>query len=334
MIFVTGGTGLVGSHILLNLSQKGEEFKALKRTTSSIDVCKSVFAYYNADDLFAQISWVDGDVNDIFSLENGMLNCDLVLHCAAMVSFHPAEAILMQKVNIEGTANVVNVALSKGIKKLGYVSSIASLGRNSTEGVVDEECYFKATKLDSNYALSKYYAEQEVWRASQEGLDIVIVNPSVILGPGDWSKGSSQIFQKIYSGLKFYTPGSTGYVDVLDVANALVLLLFSNVKNERFILNGANLKYRDCFDRIAVAVNKSKATIKVTPFLKEIAWRLEAIRSFITGNKPLITKETANNAMTDSSYSTTKIINAIDFKFTDIDVTIKKYADWYITDQA
>ena len=231
------------------------------------------------------------------------------------------------------TANVVNVALSKGIKKLGYVSSIAALGRNSTEGIVDEECHFKATKLDSNYALSKYYAEQEVWRVSQEGLDVVIVNPSVILGPGDWSRGSSRIFQKIYSGLKFYAPGSTGYVDVLDVVNSLVSLLFSNVKNERFIVNGANLKYRDCFDRIAVAVNKPKATIKVTPFLKEIAWRLEAIRAFITGNKPLITRETANNAMTDSSYSTTKIISAIDFNFTDIDVTIKKYADWFITDQ-
>ena len=334
MIFVTGGTGLVGSHILLKLSQRGEELKALKRATSSMDICKSVFTYYNADDLFAQINWVDGDVNDISSLENGMLNSDLVLHCAAVVSFQPSAVKLLKKVNIEGTANVVNVALSKGIKKLGYVSSIAALGRNSTEGMVDEECHFKATKLDSNYALSKYYAEQEVWRVSQEGLDVVIVNPSVILGPGDWSKGSSRIFQKIYSGLKFYTPGSTGYVDVLDVANSLVSLLFSNVKNERFIVNGANLKYRDCFDRIAVAVNKPKATIKATPFLKEIAWRLEAIRTFITGNKPLITRETADNAMTDSSYSTTKIISAIDFNFTDIDVTIKKYADWFIADQA
>ena len=334
MIFVTGGTGLVGSHILLKLSQRGEELKALKRATSSMDICKSVFTYYNADDLFAQINWVDGDVNDISSLENGMLNSDLVLHCAAVVSFQPSAAKLLKKVNIEGTANVVNVALSKGIKKLGYVSSIAALGRNSTEGMVDEECHFKATKLDSNYALSKYYAEQEVWRVSQEGLDVVIVNPSVILGPGDWSKGSSRIFQKIYSGLKFYTTGSTGYVDVLDVANSLVSLLFSNVKNERFIVNGANLKYRDCFDRIAVAVNKPKATIKVTPFLKEIAWRLEAIRTFVTGNKPLITRETADNAMTDSSYSTTKIISAIDFNFTDIDVSIKKYADWFIADQA
>lgn len=332
MIFVTGGTGLVGSHILLRLAKEGMPFKALKRETSSLQICENVFSYYNAKDLFAKINWAKGDVLDIPSLEDAMEDCMKVLHCAAIVSFHPAEAELMRKVNIEGTANVVNVALSKGIKKLGYISSIAALGRNSTVGIVDEECYFKATKLDSNYALSKYYAEQEVWRASQEGLDVVIVNPSVILGPGDWDKGSSQIFQKIHLGLKFYTTGSTGYVDVMDVANSLVDLLLSSVKNERFIVNGVNLKYRDCFDRIAVAFGKPKASIKVTPFLKELAWRFEKVRSFITSKTPLLTKETANSAMTDGSYSTEKIKKEIDFQFTPIEQTIKKYCDWFIAD--
>jgi nucleoside-diphosphate-sugar epimerase len=332
MIFVTGGTGLVGSHILLRLAKEGISFKALKRETSSLQICENVFSHYAAKDLFAKINWETGDVNDIPSLEKAMEDCIRVLHCAAIVSFHPAEVELMRKVNIEGTANVVNVALSKGIKKLGYVSSIAALGRNSTVGIVNEECYFKATKLDSNYALSKYYAEQEVWRASQEGLDVVIVNPSVILGPGDWNKGSSQIFQKIHSGLKFYTTGSTGYVDVMDVANSLVDLLLSSVKNERFIVNGANLKYRDCFNRIADGFGKPHATIKVTPFLKEIAWRVEGFRSFITGKKPLLTQETANSAMTNGTYSTAKIKSAIEFQFTDIDSTIKKYCDWFIAD--
>ena len=332
MIFVTGGTGLVGSHILLELSQKGEQFKALKRDSSSLSICENIFKHYNAEDLFEKINWVVGDVNDIPSLESGMQNCEQVLHCAAVVSFQPSDAELLKKVNIEGTANVMNVALSSRVKKVGFVSSIAVLGRNSTEGIVDEECHFKHTKLDSNYALSKYYAEQEVWRAGQEGLDVVIVNPSVILGPGDWNKGSSQIFQKIHSGLKFYTPGSTGYVDVVDVANSLVALLFSDVKNERFIVNGANLKYRDCFDRIAVAFNIPKATIKVTPLLKEIAWRMESVRSYILGSKALLTRETANSAMTNSSFSTAKIKEVINFNFTDIDATIKKYADWFIKD--
>ena len=332
MIFVTGGTGLVGSHILLRLAKEGMPFKALKRETSSLQICENVFSHYAAKELFAKINWETGDVNDIPSLENAMEDCSRVLHCAAIVSFHPAEVELMRKVNIEGTANVVNIALSKGIKKLGYVSSIAALGRNSTVGIVDEECYFKATKLDSNYALSKYYAEQEVWRASQEGLDVVIVNPSVILGPGDWNKGSSQIFQRIHKGLKFYTTGSTGYVDVVDVANSLIALLFSEVKNERFIVNGTNLKYRDCFNRIADGFGKPHATIKVTPFLKEIAWRVEGFRSFITGENPLLTQETANSAMTNGTYSTAKIKSAIEFQFTDIDSTIKKYCDWLIAD--
>ena len=332
MIFVTGGTGLVGSHILLKLAQEAKPFKALKRSSSSLEVCENVFSYYNAIDLFSKINWINGDINDIPSLEEGMQDCELLLHCAAVVSFCPADAGLLKKVNIEGTANVMNVALSKGVKKVGYISSIATLGRNSTDGLVDEECHFKATKLDSNYAFSKYFAEQEVWRASQEGLDVVIVNPSVILGPGDWNKGSSQIFLRLYKGLKFYTSGSTGYVDVVDVADSLVTLLFSDVKNERFIVNGANLKYRDCFDRIAVALGKSKATIKVTPFLKELAWRGEAIRSFITGKTPLLTKETANSAMTSNEFSTQKIKTMIDYKFTDIDATIHKYADWFIAD--
>jgi dihydroflavonol-4-reductase len=332
MIFVTGGTGLVGSHVLLRLAKEGLPFKALKREGSSLQICENVFSYYTAKKLFEKINWVTGDVNDIPSLENAMEGCVKVLHCAAIVSFHSAEAELMRKVNIEGTANVANIALSKGIKKLGYISSIAALGRNSTAGIVDEECYFKATNLDSNYALSKYYAEQEVWRASQEGLDVVIVNPSIILGPGDWNKGSSQIFQKIHSGLKFYTAGSTGYVDVMDVANSLVDLLLSLVKNERFIINGANLKYRDCFDRIAIALGKPKASIKVTPFFKEVAWRLEAIRSFITSKTPLLTRETANSAMTDGAYSTEKIKKEIDFQFTEIETTIQKYANWFLAD--
>ena len=332
MIFVTGGTGLVGSHVLLKLAQQSKEFKALKRESSSLDVCKRIFSYYNSDDLFVKINWVNGDVNDIPSLEEGMKDCNFLIHCAGIVSFSPSDIKLLQKVNIEGTQNIMNVALVSGIKKVGFISSIAALGRNSTFGLVDEECYFQATKKDSNYAHSKYFSEQEVWRASAEGLDVVIVNPSVILGPGDWTRGSSKIFQRIFNGLIFYTEGSTGYVDVSDVAESIIQLLFSDIKNERFIVSGANLKYRDCFDRIAVALGKQKATIKVTPFLKEIAWRFQAIRYLITGIAPLITKETANSSMIRHSFSNAKIEKKIGFKFTDIDITIKKYANWFISD--
>ena len=333
MIFVTGGTGLVGAHVLLKLSKDFKEFKALKRESSSLEVCRNIFSYYKANDLFDNINWIDGDLNDIASLEEGMEECDLLLHCAGIVSFSSSDIEILKKVNIEGTANIMNVALGSGIKKVGYVSSIATLGNNSNSDLIDENCHFRATKKTSTYALSKYFAEQEVWRASAEGLDVIIINPSVILGPGDWTKGSSKVFEKIYNGLKFYTEGSTGYVDVIDVAASLIELLFSDIKNERFIVNGKNLKYRDCFDRIAIALGKPKATIKVTHFLKEIAWRIELVKSLFLNSKPLLTKETANNAMTKRAFSTSKIQNFIGFKFNNIDDTIKKYSEWFISNQ-
>ncbi|MBT6699125.1 MAG: NAD-dependent epimerase/dehydratase family protein [Flavobacteriales bacterium] len=329
MIFITGGTGLVGSHILLKLSQRNISFKALKRERSSLDVCKDVFTYYNAESQFNKIKWVNGDVNDIPSLEEGMKNCTKVIHAAAIVSFHNDDEEIIYKINVEGTINIVNVALSAGIEKLSYISSIAALGRNTTSDIVDENCDFKISKKENNYSLSKYYSEQEVWRASQEGLDVVILNPSVILGPGDWTKGSSQIFQKIYDGLKYYTSGSTGYVDVTDVSECAIKLLESDIKNERFIINGANLKFRELFDMIAERFNKKKATIKVTLLMKELAWRIEFFRSFITGRRPLITKETANSSMKISSYSTKKIENAISFKFIPIEESVEKYCQWF-----
>ena len=329
MIFITGGTGLVGSHILLKLSQRNISFKALKRRGSSLDVCKDVFTYYNAESQFKKIKWIDGDVNDIPSLEEGMKNCTKVIHAAAIVSFHNDDEEIMYKINVEGTINIVNVALSAGIEKLSYISSIAALGRNTTSDIVDENCDFKISKKENNYSLSKYYSEQEVWRASQEGLDVVILNPSVILGPGNWTRGSSQIFQKIYDGLKYYTSGSTGYVDVTDVAECAITLLQSDIKNERFIINGENLKFREVCDMIAEGFNKKKATVKVTPFMKELSWRLELSWSFITGKKPLITKETANIAMKSSSYSTKKVEDAISFKFVPIKESVKKYCKWF-----
>ena len=210
MILITGATGLVGSHLALQLLENGEKLRAIYRNKSSILATKSLFELYEKGYLFDKIEWIQADITDIPSLEIAFANVDSVFHCAALISFDPNDEDLLRKTNIEGTANMVNLSLSNGVKKVGFVSSIAALGRNSTEGIVDEECYFKATKLDSNYALSKYYAEQEVWRASQEGLNVVIVNPSVILGPGDWNKGSSQIFQKIHSGLKFCHPRPIG----------------------------------------------------------------------------------------------------------------------------
>ncbi len=331
MILVTGGTGLVGSHILLKLSLQEKKFIALKRASSCMSVCQKVFDHYNLNHLFNNITWVEGNINDVVSLQEAMKDCQQLIHCAAIVSFHHSDIDIMRKINIEGTANVMNVALEYGMQKCAYVSSVATLGYEP-DIIINENNLFKSQNKNSNYSITKYYAEQEVWRASAEGMDVIIVNPSIILGPGNWNSGSSQIFKKIYSGLKFYTEGGSGYVDVIDVADAVLALLFSNIKNERFILNSVNLSFRECFDKIARSLNRPKATIKVTPLLKEIAWRAEFLKSLFTGEKPLITKETANNAMVFRKYSNNKIKQHIGFKFTPIEETIKKYSKWFIED--
>ena len=333
MIFLTGGTGLVGAHILLKLTESGQKVKALKRKRSSLTVIKNIFSHYKKTDLLKSIEWIEGDLLDLFSLQEGIKGCNTVIHCAAIVSFNPRDFKKMMKINVEGTANIVNICLENNIDKLAYISSIATLNDEKNQ-VRTEDSFWKESKSNSQYAKSKYLSEQEVWRGIEEGLNSIIVNPSVILGPGDWQKGSSQMFEKVWKGLKFYSSGSTGYIDVVDVAKCLIKLLEKEIINERFILNAENKKYRDIFDSIAENLNKPKPHIKVSPLIKEIAWRIEWLKSFITNKSPLITKETANTAMKNKSFSNEKIIKALDYKFIPIEESIKHYSQWFLEEYA
>ena len=333
MIFLTGGTGLVGAHILLKLTESGQKVKALKRKRSSLTVIKNIFSHYKKTDLLKSIEWIEGDLLDLFSLQEGIKGCNTVIHCAAIVSFNPKDFKKMMKINVEGTANIVNICLDNNIDKLAYISSIATLNDEKNQ-VRTEDSFWKESKSNSQYAKSKYLSEQEVWRGIEEGLNSIIVNPSVILGPGDWTKGSSQMFEKVWRGLKFYSSGSTGYIDVVDVAKCVVKLLEKEIINERFILNAENKKYRDIFDSIAENLNKPKPHIKVSPLIKEIAWRIEWLKSFITNKSPLITKETANTAMKNKSFSNQKIIKALDYKFIPIEESIKHYSQWFLEEFA
>jgi nucleoside-diphosphate-sugar epimerase len=333
MIFLTGGTGLVGAHILLRLTENGQKVKALKRKRSSLTVIKNIFSHYKKTDLLQSIEWIEGDLLDLFSLQEGIKGCNTVIHCAAIVSFNPRDFKKMMKINVEGTANIVNICLENNIDKLAYISSIATLNDDKNH-VRTEDSFWKESKSNSQYAKSKYLSEQEVWRGIEEGLNSIIVNPSVILGPGDWTKGSSQMFEKVWRGLKFYSSGSTGYIDVVDVAKCVVKLLEKEIINERFILNAENIKYRDIFDSIAENLNKPKPHIKVSPLIKEIAWRIEWLKSFITNKSPLITKETANTAMKNKSFSNQKIITALDYKFIPIEESIKHYSQWFLEEFA
>tara|TARA_B100001109_G_scaffold255196_1_gene257143 strand:- start:708 stop:1712 length:1005 start_codon:yes stop_codon:yes gene_type:complete len=332
MIFVTGGTGLVGSHILMRLTLENKKFKAVKRSTSSTSICKKVFKFYNLHDKFLKINWVEGDINDIPFLEEEISGCNLIIHAAAMVSYNPREMNIMNKVNIEGTANIVNVALDSNIKKIAYISSIATLSREKKSKIINESNYFENTGSESNYAISKYYAEQEVWRASAEGIDVVIINPSVILGPGDWSKGSSQLFAKSYNGLNFFTEGITGFVDVLDVSKITIELLFSEIVNERFIVSCENISYKHFFEKLAIEFGRKVPKFKANKFLSEVIWRIEMIRCFFTKNNPLITRETAISSRRKSYYSNEKVKNTLNYNFIKINSSIKKYCQFFIDD--
>ncbi len=326
MILITGATGLVGARILFDLS-KNERVRALRRTISKLDVFNRIFS---ADPVrMKNVEWVQGDVNDIFSLEDAFENVDVVYHSAALISFLPAEKNLMMKVNVEGTANVVNMALDKKVKHFCHISSVAALGRIAGSEVVDENTVWKTSSENSNYAISKYGGEREVWRGIEEGLSAFIINPTIIIGPGDWNSGSSQMFSSVNKGLKFYATGSTGFVDYRDVSKCAIELMKKGVSGKRFVINSENLPYQFVFDKIAIGLNKPKATIKVTPLLAELGWRAEALRSFIMRDKSMITKETARNGNRNWKYLNEKIKKEIGIEFIPIEDSIEQTASYF-----
>ncbi len=331
MILVTGGTGLVGSHLLYDLAKKGLPVRALKRAGSFPASVLRTFSFYcvNPDELFSRIEWVEGDIRDMASIEDALEGVDKVYHCAAIVSFNPKDRQEMLRVNVEGTANVVNACLLKNIQKLCHVSSIATLGRNSTRDLVTEETHWKTSPENSWYAISKYGAEREVWRGAEEGLNVVVVNPSLIIGPGDWNKGSIVVFRMASKGLKFYTSGKTGYVDVRDVSGAMTRLMDSEIQGERFILNGANLPFRTFFDLMHAQFGKPKAGIRVGSFLATLGWRVEKIRASLRGTEPVITKETAQAANYSYEFSSEKIKKAIGFEFIPMEQSVKEICAFY-----
>jgi len=347
MILVTGGTGLLGSRLIYDLVRSGEEVRAIKRPTSDLATIKNLFNYYSSSEknLIENIEWVDGDVTDMFSLLEAMENVTKVYHCAAMVSFNPKARDKMMKVNIEGTANIVNACLEKGIEKLCYASSVAAIGNpvlkkpgleNGPAGPgrfveeITENTPWVASTKNSNYTISKYASEQEVWRGIEEGLNAVIVNPSIIIGPGNWRKSSANMFPRVWKGLKYYTTGINGFVDVRDVSTAMISLMNSEMKSDRFIITSENLPFKKVFDRIAEFLGKKRAHKKISPLLIEVLWRTEKIRSWITGSKPFITKEIAREASLQHFYSNKKIKQAIDLEFIPIDRAIKDTADFFL----
>ena len=336
MVLVTGATGLVGSHLVYKLVSNGIPVKGMYRRAKKLELVKNVFSYYSDDAqaLYNQVEWVESDINDIPSLQKAFENVTHVYHCAAFVSFEPDKYHQLRKINIEGTANIVNLSISNGINKLCYVSSIAAIGHNPNPDVpITEKTEWQPEADNSVYAITKFGAELEVWRGSQEGLDVVIVNPGIIVGPGYWhGGGSSSLFKSIYKGMSHYTTGITGYVDVYDCVEAMIKLIEGDVKNERFILVAENLSFQQFQEKVAVALGVEPPKKEASPSLLAFAWRVDWLRNKLLGKRRKLSKQMARSAQSKSLYNHSKIKDTIEFSFNDLDTSIKKTAELFLSD--
>ncbi len=332
MIFITGCTGLVGSHLVAELCKRQEtkgkrQIRLLCRENSDLSLLKKVLSRYGINEFPDNIEFVYGDILDYDVLEAAMRDVDEVYHCAAVVSFDPSDVRSLMNVNVEGTKNMVDAALRCEVKKFCHVSSIAALGRSLEGEPIDEESPWTHSKNNSVYSKSKHEGEMEVWRGIAEGLNATIVNPSLILGAGRWDSSSCELFNTIAKGFPFYTTGINGFVDVKDVARAMIMLMENNKFGQRYCLNGALISYQDLFNLMAENFKVKAPYIKVGKFLSEIAWRIFWIIGKVQGKKPLITKETARTATRKYSYSSAKIIRELDFKFTPIEESVKEICE-------
>lgn len=319
---VTGASGLVGMHLLKELLKQGDDVVALYRTAIPAQ-------FTSAEN--ERITWVRGDILDVVLLVDVMKDCNKVYHCAGMVSFNPSNADQLLKINVEGTANVVNAALAAGVKRLVHVSSVAALGRKRNNTTVTENVKWEDSANPSVYGMSKYLGELEVWRAISEGLNAVIVNPVIILGLSEWGTGSSAMFRNAYDEFPWYTEGTSGFVDATDVAKAMVLLMGTAIAEQRFILSAENWSYRFVFTEMATAFGKKPPSRKVNPLLASIVWRIERVKSFLTGKEALLTKETAATAQQKVYFDNHKILHALPgFAFKPVGETIRECCAGYL----
>lgn len=323
MIFVTGGTGFLGSYIIQELVLQGRPVRALRRNFT--------VPFFMHPAIENKISWVQGDILDVNGLMENLEGCDKIIHAAGMVSFNTSDKNKLFKLNIEGTANLVNAAIEMGIADFIHVSSVGALGRNGNDKPVDEEKKWEGNNGQSNYGISKYYGEMEVWRGMGEGLSPLIVNPSTLLGYGDWNHTSCGLFKTAYSEFPWYMEGSNGFADVQDTARVIIALMDSGVRNERYIISAENRSYREIFKWMAKGFGKKQASKKAGPFLAGFAWRMEKLKSSLLHRTSLITKESVAIANRQIAYDSQKLLDAIpSFHFRSLEDSIFEACAKYI----
>lgn len=320
MNFITGATGLVGSHLAKLLLSKGEKVRAIRRPNSSLRLL-------DAD--AERIEWMEGDIRDITSLDEAMAGVTKVYHCAAVISFLPSEVNYMLKANIEGSSNVMNAALKAGVQKVVYVSSVAAFGLPNPGKVIDEKYSDPNINKCFWYFRSKQYGEREAWRAHAEGLPVVVASPSTIIGPGNWGQEPNSLFRDIDKGLRFYTNSTNGFVDVRDVAECLYRLMEGNFNGENYIISNENLSFREVMWQMADALQVRRPNLEAGAFLRQLAWRAEWVKSLFSKQRPLITRESAAVASVNFVYDNQKIRSALDYTFIPMAQSIKDTAAIY-----
>lgn len=334
MNLVTGATGIIGSHVVLQLLQANKPVTACKRKGSDLARVKKLFSYYikNVDELFSKINWIDLDVSDIGAIEDSLNGVDVVYHCAGFVSFNRKHRKKLYKINEEGTANVVNACLEKNVK-LCHVSSVAAINNLDYKDELNESVFWKKNGMESDYAISKYNAEREVWRGIEEGLEAVIVNPGVVLSPGFWDQSSSRLFTTCYKGNMFYTNGSTGYVAAVDVAKSMIALVEKKQFSNRFIIIEDNYTFKHIFDHIQSEFGKRRPFINAGRFILQLGRIADGFLCKITGQEPTLTKAIINSALNTQKLSNGKLKEVLNEPFLPVNEAISQICAHYKADR-
>lgn len=330
MILVTGGTGILGGRLLFDLTRKGEKVRAIKRPSSNLNTLKEVFKFYGDKDgfLFNQIEWINADLLNLFELEDALLQVEAIYHCAALVSFHHSDKDWMYQINVIGTRNLINLSIELGVKTFCHVSSTAAINLDKNN-IGKESIPWKNGKDKSYYGVTKYLSELEVFRGQEEGLNIVIINPSMILGAGVEGRSSSGLFQTGKKGLAFYPGGSNAYVDVRDVSKTMLFLVEHKIFGERLLVFSENYTFKAFFIELCRFFNSKQPSIAAKPWMVKILERIQHIRYLLTKKKPLITKETCKSAMKEVKYSDQKLKTLIPFPFIPVRESINYFGAFY-----
>lgn len=325
-ILVTGGTGFLGAYVISELMARGYKVRALKRPSGS-------WPAFMDSHLSDEVDWVEGDVLDQPSLENALQGIDGVVHAAGVVSFSKHDRERMYKVNVEGTANIVNASLETGVRRFLQISSVAALGRRAVAGRLDETSKWQQDPGQTHYAISKYRGELEVWRGFAEGLNGAILNPATILGYGDWHTGSCAIFRNVYDEFGWFSRGINGFAGVEDTARAVAALLESDVTEERFIVCNDNWSFKTLLETMADGFGRRRPSREATPLIAALAWRYEKLRSLFTGQAPLITRESAQVANANALFDSSKFLKTFpEFHYHSLEQIIKEACSRYLDD--